>query len=181
MKQTRFSYDEILEMHVDERFERMKEIYLKQKLSKTGNFIARGIEILVALLLILTTEFDIYTILWIGILLFAIYRFVKKDTLDKENFEELRKVSDKLELFKKYKAGEVKISLEDKKVDKLENSLKRNLPKLFKNGSKLVAYIPLLNVRIDEMTVYNDKGGALNLVLNGTLRTPGLNDLEVID
>lgn len=161
---------------------KLKETYQKQKLSKGGNIIARSIEIIIELVILIGCFSDgdwIYVILALLALAYAIYRLFKPHGEDNEYLEKLELVKVAMNKFKKYKSGEITLDIEEKKIKSLENNIIKRLPILL-NGSvlyKILAFIPLLNIRVDEMSIYRQHNEALSILLSGHFRTTGLNIL----
>lgn len=167
---------EFLKLTKTEFLEKLKETYQKQKLTRTQNYIARGIEIVFGLwFLFLDIEF-IYKIIYILSIAYSFYRMLKPNVEDSEYYEKLEKLADGIEKYKKYKNKELNKEIEESKLKKLEKNINKLVPSLLKENKlyKRLAFIPILNLKVDEMTSYRNPGDALNVLLYGKLKTPGL-------
>ena len=43
---------------------------------------------------------------------------------------------------------------------------------------KIAAFIPVVNIRLDEMSMYRETNGYLNIILNGQIGSIGLSDFS---
>lgn len=169
--------EEILKLTKEEILEKLKETYQKQKLTKNQSYIARGIEIIFGLWFIFLDIGLIYKLIYILAVGYSMYRMLKPNAEDEEYYKKLEQLANGIEKLKKYKNRELDKEIEENKIEKLEKSINKLLPKLLKENKlyKRLAFIPIVNLRVDEMTSYRDPADALNVLLYGKLRTPGLN------
>lgn len=176
--------ENLLSIPKEELIERMKETYLKTKLPKNKAMVARGIEIFIGLVFLLLDIEWYYKVIYILAVVFGIYKFLHNDAEDKTFFEKFELLAEELENFKKYKKGTLDIKINEKKVSKIEKTILKCLPFLIEFGKtgkmyRVLAFIPILNLRVDELTLYRDKeGGPLNILLYGNLLYTGLEDFS---
>lgn len=168
---------EFLELTKVEFLEKLKETYQKQKLTKIQNYIARGIEIIFGLWFLFLDIGLIYKLAYILSIIYSFYRMLKPNDEDKEYYEKLEQLANGIEKYKKYKKGELNKEIEESKLKKIEKNINKLVPTLLKENKlyKRLAFIPILNLKVDEMTSYRNPGDALNVLLYGKLKTPGLN------
>lgn len=173
--------EELLLMGKEDLLDKLKNIYQAQKLSRTQGYIARGIEIFVALIFIFSGIGIFYSALWTLSILYSLYRFFKPHGEDKEYYEKFELLVEGFENFKKYKNSEISVDIPEKKIKRLEKVLNKEFPKLLeKNGTnklcKIMAFVPIFNLKMDEMSMYRDNNGFLNRILNGPVGSAGLMD-----
>lgn len=146
--------EEFWQMSQEEIFERLKGTYQEQKLGKGGRYFSRLSSIFILLLYVFFSDVILYQV-FAGIgALYEIYRLIKPHGEDEKNYNNFKIISNLVQEYKdkildtdKEKPNERKniyIALSDY----LYHS--RNLKK-----TKAIAYIPVLNVISDEMTVYD--------------------------
>lgn len=175
--------EDLLSIRKEELLENLKSTYQAQKLSRTQGYIARGIEILVALIAIFSGIGAVTAILLTLNVIYSFYRFLKPHGEDKDYYEKFELLTEGFENFKRYKNSEISVEFPEKKIKKLEKNIVKFLPKLTaKNGAdkmcKILAFVPIINLRIDEMSMYRETNGYLNLILNGQLGSVGLSDFS---
>lgn len=173
----------LLSMKKEELLEELKNTYQKQKLSRIQGYIARGLEIFVALIVIFSGIGIFYSILYTLTVIYSIYRFLNPHGEDKDYYKKFELLVEGFENFKRYKNSEISVEFSEKKINGLEKNIVKFLPKLIaKNGvdkmSKIFAFIPIINLRIDEMSMYREANGYLNILLNGKLGSIGLSDFS---
>lgn len=178
----KYTIEEICAFSKEELNTKLKETYQNQKLSPKGRVIARSIEIIFGFVVLLTLVLNgeiLYAILVLLGVLYAIYRLFKPHGEDKEILEKLDMVSEGIDQFKKYKNGEIKLNLEEKQVKSLEKNIVVRLPFLLSGSKfdKIAAFIPLVNLRTDELNVYTANSGVLNVLLSGYIKATGLNEI----
>lgn len=171
----------VYELGKDELNEKLRKVYREQKLTPKMFKIARIMDISIFGLILLACIFgdgedDFIT----GIIAFVgagygVYRLLKPHSEDTSVFEDLDKVTEGVDNLKKYKNGELRIVIDNKKVEKVEKGLKF-LPPLLEvsKGLKIMALIPGINIFADETHNYTNSKGALQFLLNGTPLTEGL-------
>ena len=145
--------EEFWQMSQEEMFERMKETYLSQKLGKIGRCFSRGSSAFLLLLFVFFGE-DIFVQVIAGIgVIYEIYRLLKPYGEDEEQYKEFKIV---LNLVQEYKDKILNTDGEKSRKTKFIYNLISSC--LYKSGnhkiSKAMAYIPVINVVIDEMTPY---------------------------
>lgn len=177
------SLDELLAMESNEMLEAMKATYEKQKLSRIQNYIARGLEIFIFILFIFSGAGIIYTIIAVLGLLYALYRLFKPHGNDLDTYKEFDLVVEGMGNLKKYRNGEITVDIPEKKIKKMETLIEKHLPHLLEQTGtdklcKIGAFIPIINIRMDEMTPYTDLKGSLNIIKVGTLMSAGLEDFS---
>lgn len=175
--------EHLLLMKKEELLEKLEDTYQKQKLSRTQGYIARGLEIFVALIFIFSGIGMLYSVLYTLTVIYSIYRFLNPHSEDKEYYEKFELLAEGFENFKRYKDSEIRVDISEKKIHKLEKNIEKFLPKLLENNGtnklyKVLAFIPLINLRADEMSMYRDTAGFLNRVLNGQIGSAGLSDFS---
>ena len=170
--------DDLLGIKKEELLEKLKSTYQAQKLSRTQGYIARGLEIFVALIVIFSGIGVLYSILWTATVVYSFYRFFNPHGEDKEYYEKFELLVEGLENFKKYKNSEISVDFPEKKIKRVEKNIVKCLPKLMETskGYKIAAFIPVINIRVDEMSMYRETNGFLNILLNGQLGSIGLSD-----
>lgn len=178
----KYTIEEICAFSKEELNAKLKEGFHNQKLSPKGRIVARSIEIFFVLIILLSCLVSgdiIYSIIALLALAYAIYRLFKPHGEDKEYLEDLEKVAEGIEQFKKYKNGEIKLELSEKKLKSLEKNILKRLPTLL-NGNKVyrvLAFIPLVNTRTDEMDIYRGGNSELGILLNGYIKITGLKEI----
>lgn len=172
--------DDLLGIKKEELLEKLKSTYQAQKLSRTQGYIARGLEIFVALIVIFSGIGVLYSILWTATVVYSFYRFFNPHGEDKEYYEKFELLVEGLENFKKYKNSEISVDFPEKKIKRVEKNIVKCLPKLMETskGYKIAAFIPVINIRVDEMSMYRETNGFLNILLNGQLGSIGLSDFS---
>ena len=147
------SQEEFWQMNQEEMFERLKETYQKQKLGKVGRYFSRLSSVFLLLLFVFFGE-DIFVQVIAGIgAIYEIYRLIKPHGEDEEQYKEFKIVSN---LVQEYKNKILNTSEEKPRKTKFIYNLMSSC--LYKSGnhkiSKTMAYIPVINVIMDEMTPY---------------------------
>ena len=142
-------------MSQEEVFERLKETYQEQKLGKAGRYFSRLSSIFISLLGIFFLFDDIPHQILAGIVaLYATYRLIKPHGEDEENYNNFKIMSNLVQEYKDKILDTDKEKPNERKniymalSDYLYHS--RNL-----KMAKVIAYIPVLNIISDEMTVYD--------------------------
>lgn len=163
--------EEFWQMSQEEIFERLKETYQEQKLGKVGRYFSRLSSIFVLLLYVFFGEDILFKVLaGIGAL-YEIYRLIKPHGEDEENYKNFEIVSN---LVQEYKD---KILDTDKEKPKERKNIYMALSDYLYHSrslkmAKIVAYIPVLNVMFDEMSVYDHvKYSALLKMMNALKNT----------
>lgn len=147
------SQEEFWKMNQEEMFERLKETYLSQKLGKIGRYFSRGSSVFLLLLFVFYGDDILFRVIaGIGII-YEIYRLIKPHGEDEEQYKEFKIVSN---LVQEYKDKILNTS--EEKPRKTKFICNYVLSCLYRSGnhkiSKVMAYIPVINVIIDEMTPY---------------------------
>lgn len=146
--------EEFWQMSQEEIFERLKETYQEQKLGKVGRYFSRLSSIFVLLLYVFFGEDILFKVLaGIGAL-YEIYRLIKPHGEDEENYKNFEIVSN---LVQEYK--DKILNTDEEKPKERKNIYKALSDYLYHSRglkiSKVMAYIPVLNVMCDEMTAYD--------------------------
>ena len=146
--------EEFWQMSQEEMFERLKETYQEQKLGKAGRYFSRLSSIFILLLYVFFSDVILYQV-FAGIgALYEIYRLIKPHGEDEENYKNFETVSNLVQEYKDKILDTDKEKPNERKniymalSDYLYHS--RNL-----KMAKVIAYIPVLNIISDEMTVYD--------------------------
>lgn len=147
------SQEEFWQMNQEEMFERLKETYQKQKLGKGGRYFSRLSSIFILLLFVFFDDEIPYQV-FAGIgAIYEIYRLIKPHGADERHYNEFKIVSN---LVQEYKDKILNTDGEKSRKTKFIYNLISSC--LYKSGnhkiSKAMAYIPVINVVIDEMTPY---------------------------
>lgn len=171
--------ENLLNYNKEELSVKLKEVYNDQKLSPTARAIARWIEIVVIGIISFSCFTDgevMYGVLWSVGGVYTFYRLVNSKIEDKETLDDLDKITEGIENFKKYKKGELGIEISEELVKKTEKGIGKNLPYLLKVSglSRMLAFVPVLNIFQDETHMYTNREGALVRLWEGTLTTQGL-------
>ncbi|WP_047381062.1 hypothetical protein [Cetobacterium sp. ZWU0022] len=171
--------ENLLNYNKEELSVKLKEVYNDQKLSPTARAIARWIEIVVIGIISFSCFIDgevMYGVLWSVGGVYTFYRLVNSKIEDKETLDDLDKITEGIENFKKYKKGELGIEISEELVKKTEKGIGKNLPYLLKVSglSRMLAFVPVLNIFQDETHMYTHREGALVRLWEGTLTTQGL-------
>lgn len=145
--------EEFWKMSQEEIFERLKETYLSQKLGKIGRYFSRGSSAFFLLLFVFYGD-DIFVQIIAGIgFIYEIYRLIKPHREDEKQYEEFKIVSN---LVQEYKDKILNTSEEKPRKTKFIYNYISSC--LYRSGnhkiSKVMAYIPVVNVMMDEMTPY---------------------------
>lgn len=163
--------EEFWQMSQEEMFERLKETYQEQKLGKGGRYFSRLSSIFILLLYVFFSDDIVYQVIaGIGAL-YEIYRLIKPHGEDEGNYKNFETVSN---LVQEYKD---KILDTDKEKPNERKNIYTALSDYLYHSrglkmTKIVAYIPVLNVIFDEMSVYdNVKYSALLKMMNALKNT----------
>ncbi|NME35589.1 MULTISPECIES: hypothetical protein [Fusobacterium] len=173
------SLNELLELEKEELIFKMKNVYEKQKLTRIQGYIARALEIIFLLIFIFSGIGILYSIIFTLAVIYSIYRFLNPNGEDKDYYEKFELFAEGFENFKRYEKGELKVDIEEKGIKKLEKNLERHLPYLIEDNwsnkmLKISAFIPIVNIRADEMSMFRDTDGSFYRLFNGGLKTVGL-------
>lgn len=153
------SQEKFWDMSKEEIVGQLKAVYQNQKLDKTGNMIARGMEIFVGLIGMFLCEEWIYKITAFLIAAYGAYRLIKPHGEDENYYKEFESLADIIQQYKK----EILIG---KNIEEYPKNAKRiyKIVLQFLNEDnksfkicKIFAFIPLLNVRLDEMFPYSQQ------------------------
>lgn len=162
----------------EELYEKLTTTYQNQKLGTLGNIIARSIAIAVLVLGFQNADGMVYKIL-IGIgIAFSAYKIIKPHGEDEEIFSELKEAVNLLENYKKCKNGIATIDITDKQFQNVTRNIEKRLPLLLKNSTfnKILAFIPVLNIFVDELGAYRGhrNSGHLECLLDNGIGRVGL-------
>jgi hypothetical protein len=146
--------EEFWQMSQEEMFERLKGVYQKQKLGKGGRYFSRLSSIFILLLYVFFGE-DILFKVFAGIgAIYEIYRLIKPHGEDEGHYNDFKIVSN---LVQEYK--DKILNTDEEKPKERKNIYKALSDYLYHSRglkiSKVMAYIPVLNVMCDEMTAYD--------------------------
>lgn len=176
----------LLETDRDGLEHRLKEVYQRQKLEKVPHIIARILDILVGLLVMLNGGF--YILAGIAIIGYGIYRLVKPQNYDKDVYKDIEETMNYFENYQKFKKGELNFNIDEKKVIELETKVMKPILKelLFNQGfTKIVAFIPIINGGYDEVhPVYVEtlkQKSRVQMLMYGTPIYPGLNEFTTVE
>jgi hypothetical protein len=163
--------EEFWQMSQEEMFERLKETYQEQKLGKVGRYFSRLSSIFILLLYVFFGDEILFKV-FAGIgALYEIYRLIKPHGEDEGNYNNFKIMSN---LVQEYKD---KILDTDKEKPKERKNIYMALSDYLYHSrslkmAKIVAYIPVLNVMFDEMSVYDHvKYSALLKMMNALKNT----------
>lgn len=176
--------DSLMTIEKNELLNKLKETYLSYKLSKNQAIAARGIEVLVAIIFIFSGIEWYYILVYIFVIIYGIYRVMKPNEEDQIYFKKFELLADEFENFKRFKRNQIDVDIKAEKLHKIEKSIEKCLPLLIQvigigKVYKICAFIPVVNILIDETTLYRDpKSGPLNILLYGNLVYPSLEDFE---
>lgn len=180
----KYDLQDLLNIKKEELLKKLKETYSNYKLNKNQNIIARGIEILSAIIIIFSGLEWYYILAYLLIVIYGIYRLIKPNDEDTKYFEKFELLADEFENFKKFKQNKINVNINPEKVLKIEKSITKLLPLLIQTSgigkfNRICAFIPIINIFIDEMSLYrNPKDSPLNILLYGNLAYASLEDFE---
>lgn len=168
----KMTMEQLCECSKDELLSRLKGVYNKQKLGKFGNILARSIELVFFLIAIFVVEWNwISGILGALYLLYTVKRLFWPHSDDKDNYEKFELIVNNFENYKRYRKGEIDANLSEKEQKKTEKNLVYCFNALLNpcGWAKIVAFIPVINFRADEMWAYTDINGPLTRIIDGAI------------
>lgn len=155
----------------EELLEKLKDTYIKQKLPRNLSMIARGIEILIGIIILVSGIEWYYILFYACVVGYSIYRFFHPNEMDDIVYKKLELVAECIDNYKRYKNSEISVEIDDKKINSIEKNINKNLPRLLKNSTflKVIAFVPIINLRLDEYSVYREASESLNSLLYGNI------------
>lgn len=176
----------ILRLNSDEMYEKLVEVFDNQRLTGIARIFSRLSQVLfsgfVLLIIALFPENEddmISVIFWLFVFGYTIYEFLGYP--ERKTLENLKIISKKIELFNKYKKGEISLNLTENESEEIEKNIKRYIPILLKEQIffKIIGLIPIINLLADDLTKYASSISPVTMLLKGNkgffTRKGGLN------
>ena len=176
--------EEVYKIPKETLYNELVDVFERQKLPKIIGNITLIIEAIVLLLVLFSAEDIFYRVIWGVGFAFCMYRLFMRNSYYKDILEDLKKIVEGIEKLKKYDNGQIKLENEEAKIKKLRKKLPKYLNPLLVNSSylKIMAFIPFVNLTVDELYNYTNVKGPVYLLLNGkVLSSIGLKELKEIE
>lgn len=164
----------ILRLNSDEMYEKLVEVFDKQRLTGIARIFSRLSQVLFSgfVLLIIAlfpeNEDDVVSIIfWLFVFGYSIYGFFGYP--ERKALENLKIISEKIEVFNRYKKREISLNLTENEIEEIEKNIKRYIPLLFKEQIffKIIGLIPIINLLSDDLTKYTSSISPVNMLLKG--------------